>query len=196
MLEDSTSGFLAAFGTTGVAEIGDKSFFTVLILSTRYKPLSVLAGTAAAFVILNALAVGVGCAAAKAIPGEVVTALSGLVFLIFGVLLWRQTDDTAPQQVESSAMGAFIGTFVAIGMAELGDRTQIAVASLAAKYQAPLEVFAGGTAAILLVSAGAALAGTQLKDRLPFPLLRRVSAIVFVAFGAVAFIELGVRLAD
>ena len=50
----------ATFVITFLAELPDKSLFASLVLGTRYKPLHVWVGTAAAFAVHMAIAVAAG----------------------------------------------------------------------------------------------------------------------------------------
>ena len=60
---------------------------------------------------------------------------------------------------------------------------------LAARYDEPLSVFVGAWAALLVVSGLAVFLGKNLADRLPIALIRRVAAVLFVVFAAVAVVE-------
>ncbi|MCK4928514.1 MAG: TMEM165/GDT1 family protein, partial [Methanosarcinales archaeon] len=51
---------IATFGLIALAEMGDKTQLIAIVLSTRYSKTHVFAGLMAAFVVLTALAVGVG----------------------------------------------------------------------------------------------------------------------------------------
>jgi putative Ca2+/H+ antiporter (TMEM165/GDT1 family) len=78
-----------------------------------------------------------------------------------------------------------LSTFVLIFLAELGDKTQLAVAGLAGT-QDPLAVWVGGTLALALTSALGVLAGQTLLRRLPLHLLHLVSGALFLLLAAVA----------
>jgi putative Ca2+/H+ antiporter (TMEM165/GDT1 family) len=52
-----------------------------------------------------------------------------------------------------------------------------------------VSVFVGSLAALLLVSALAVFLGKKLADRLPIGLIRRVAALLFLAFAVVAVVE-------
>ncbi|MDT8451016.1 MAG: TMEM165/GDT1 family protein [Wenzhouxiangellaceae bacterium] len=80
-------------------------------------------------------------------------------------------------------MESFLLTFPAIALAELGDKTQLVVIYLAARFRKPWAVLAGllaGSAA----NAGLAVAGGALLDRLlPAGLLDWIVAIGFLLIG-------------
>jgi len=78
---------------------------------------------------------------------------------------------------------AFGSTFGLLFVAELGDKTQLAVLSLAGKYKAPWPVFLGGAAALTVVTALGAVGGQGLCRLVPERLLLWISAVAFVVMG-------------
>jgi len=79
---------------------------------------------------------------------------------------------------------SFLITFPAVVLAELGDKTQLVVVYLAARYRQPWAIL-GGLLVAAVASAGLAVAGGALLDRLlPDGLLDAVVVVVFIAFGA------------
>ena len=80
-------------------------------------------------------------------------------------------------------------SFGVLFAAEWGDLSQLATAGLAARFDEPFSVFVGAWAALLVVSGLAVFLGKNLADRLPIALIRRVAAVLFVVFAAVAVVE-------
>jgi putative Ca2+/H+ antiporter (TMEM165/GDT1 family) len=74
-------------------------------------------------------------------------------------------------------------TFVAIFVAELGDKTQLATLSLAAGGSSRWAVFVGAAFALVCTSAIGVLAGGAVARVVPPIWLRRGAGIVFVALG-------------
>ncbi|MEJ7770427.1 MAG: TMEM165/GDT1 family protein [Geodermatophilaceae bacterium] len=83
------------------------------------------------------------------------------------------------------ALASFGITF----LAELGDLSQLATAGLAARYEAPLSVFVGSFAALLLIASLAVITGATLVARLRVRLVRRTAAVLFAAFAVLAAYE-------
>ncbi|HEX8257826.1 MAG TPA: TMEM165/GDT1 family protein [Allosphingosinicella sp.] len=75
-------------------------------------------------------------------------------------------------------MDALLTTFIAAALAEIGDKTQLLVIALAARYGRPKPVLAGVAVAALLNCAIAALGGTLIHD---FITLRAISLLVALA---------------
>jgi len=74
-------------------------------------------------------------------------------------------------------------TFAALFLAELGDKTQLAVITLTCRNDGPLSVFLGASAALVCVTALGVLGGQALVSILPAELLQRVAAAAFVILG-------------
>lgn len=78
----------------------------------------------------------------------------------------------------------FLSTFTALFIAELGDKTQLAVITLTSKSDAPLSVFLGASAALVCVTLLGVLGGQALLSVLPADLLHKLAAGSFVILGA------------
>lgn len=77
-----------------------------------------------------------------------------------------------------------LSTFALLFVAELGDKTQLAVISMTAKHRMPLYVFLGATAALAMVTLIGVLGGELLTRLIPEAILRKIAAVLFVAMGA------------
>jgi putative Ca2+/H+ antiporter (TMEM165/GDT1 family) len=73
-------------------------------------------------------------------------------------------------------------TFVAVFLAEMGDKTQLATMTLAAG-SSRWAVFAGSALALVATSAIAVLAGEAVARAVPPHWLKRGAGVVFVAMG-------------
>jgi putative Ca2+/H+ antiporter (TMEM165/GDT1 family) len=74
-----------------------------------------------------------------------------------------------------------LGSFGLIVLAEWGDLTQLATASLAAKSDSPVSTGVGALLALAAVAAVASLFGRQLVARVPIHRINFVGAAVFAA---------------
>ncbi|HWH29291.1 MAG TPA: TMEM165/GDT1 family protein [Mycobacteriales bacterium] len=177
------SALALAFGVVFLAELGDKSQLLALSLAARRPAWKVLAGLALAAVVLQGLSAGVGAAVASAVPSRLVGVLAGIGFLLAAVLVLRSGDDVAvasPSRFRSTVLLSFASLLVA----ELGDKTMIATAALAAREPAVL-VWLGGTAGFVAADALAVLVGVGLLRRLPVAAVRRATAALLTVLGVV-----------
>lgn len=170
-----------------LAEVGDKSQLVCMVLAARHgRARPVLFGAAVAFSLLNAAAVLFGSALAVWLPLEWVLAAMAALFAMFGIhsLLHAEADEDE-EKAETSGHGLFVTAFLMILLAELGDKTQIAVAGLAGLYPAAA-VWLGATVALVLISAVGILAGKKVLRRFPLVWLHRLAGFLFLALSALA----------
>jgi putative Ca2+/H+ antiporter (TMEM165/GDT1 family) len=86
----------------------------------------------------------------------------------------------------------FGSTFVAIFLAELGDKTQLATFSLAASAPTSrLVVFAGAALALVATSALGVLLGDVVARFVPPHYLRKAAGVLFVALGVLYLVARG-----
>jgi len=76
----------------------------------------------------------------------------------------------------------FISTFALIAMAELGDKTQLTVIALSARYDRK-KVFLGVVLAFVLVTGLGVLVGEGLLKIIPEDIIKIIAGIMFVVFG-------------
>jgi putative Ca2+/H+ antiporter (TMEM165/GDT1 family) len=179
-----------AFTLTFLAELPDKSMFASLVLGTRYRPVWVWAGIAAAFTVHMAIAVTAGQLLAL-LPDRVVEAVVAGLFVAGAAYLWATSlrpeehadADAARQGARSpSFLRVAAMSFTVIFLAEWGDITQITAANLAARYD-PLLVFTGATLGLWSVAAVAVSLGAKSLDLIPMPWVRRITAAILLALG-------------
>lgn len=82
-----------------------------------------------------------------------------------------------------------LSTFVLLFMAELGDKTQLAVISMVSKHGRPDAVFVGAVGALALVTLLGVLGGQALSRLVPAIFLHKASAVAFVALGILMWFE-------
>jgi Ca2+/H+ antiporter, TMEM165/GDT1 family len=82
------------FGVVFVAELPDKTALASLVLGTRYRPIFVFAGVAAAFAVHVVLAVSAG-SLLFLLPHRVMQAAVAVLFAVGAVLMLRRRDDDA-----------------------------------------------------------------------------------------------------
>jgi putative Ca2+/H+ antiporter (TMEM165/GDT1 family) len=188
-----SEAFLAAFALVGVSEIGDKTQLAILTLSTRYgKPFRVLLGAVLAFFVADGVAVLVGGSLVQVVSPFYLKSCSAIIFLVFGILTLRGRDDGGMKVGRKSRL--LLASFNIVVFAEIGDKTQIAAALLAAQFDAPLPVLLGSVTALAILSVIAVLAGTKLRHLVPLRALRLASGLAFIGFGVWSLLEAFVLL--
>lgn len=74
-------------------------------------------------------------------------------------------------------------SFGLIFLAEMGDKTQLAVLTMTAKTKSPWAVLLGASAALTVVSALAVVTGGLVARYVPDAVLHRTVATAFIAIG-------------
>ena len=177
--------FLVSTGLVAIAEIGDKTMLLALCLAAAWKrPGAILTGILVATLANHALAGAVGALAAEWLQGPWMRWVLGLLFL--GFAAWA----LIPDQFEDEDVGikrrwtsVFWATTTAFFLVEMGDKTQVATAALAARFEAIVPVVAGSTLGMMIANAPAVFLGQALADRLPLDWIRRAAAVAFAAIG-------------
>lgn len=175
------------FGAIFLAELGDKTQLVCMTLAARYRGWPVFLGALFAFILLNILAVVFGAAIAQWVPERVLAGIVAVLFAAFGIHALRiqaaGDDDEEPE--EKSGHGILVTSFLLIFVAELGDKTQIAVAGFAVT-QPPLPVWVGSTLALGLSAALGVVVGRKFLQRVPLHIVHRVSGVFFLLLAGLA----------
>lgn len=179
-----------AFGVILLAEVGDKTQLVLITLALRGHKKALFAGAAAAFLVLTTVAVVAADLVARLLPPFWLALIGAALFLAFGVLTLREgivgdkeEDDEPPAIGPAARRSAFLAAFGLVAVAEMGDKTQIAIALLAANTGEPLAVGLGGWLALTILALLALLLGGVLARRLPQRTLRIIAGIVFLVVG-------------
>jgi len=78
-----------------------------------------------------------------------------------------------------------LSTFVAVFIAELGDKTQLITFGASTSSPSKLDVFVGSASALVLASAIGVLAGGSLGHFISLKTLERVGGTIFILIGMV-----------
>ena len=78
--------------------------------------------------------------------------------------------------------------FVTLLLAELGDKTQLAIITMTASTESKVAVFLGASLALVFVSLLAVLFGGLLSQYIPAEWLQRIVAIAFIVIGVLMLI--------
>ena len=73
--------------------------------------------------------------------------------------------------------------FVTLFLAELGDKTQLAIITMTAKTDSKVAVFLGASLALVVVSLLAVVFGGLLSQYIPTEWLQRIVAVAFIVIG-------------
>ncbi len=181
---------LAALGLVFVAELGDKTQLVALGFGARYRLAPVLTGVVLAYMATNLLSVVVGGLLGATLPTRAIGLVGGVMFLGFAAWTLLKGDDEDEEEDEAGTAGdrsVVLSVATAMFVAELGDKTMLATATLAAQGN-PVLVWIGATIGIILAGALGVLLGRWFGARLPERVTRIGSAVLFAVFGLVLLV--------
>jgi Ca2+/H+ antiporter, TMEM165/GDT1 family len=185
---------LTTFAVIFPAELPDKSLFASLVLGTRFRPLPVFCGVAAAFAVHVVIAVTIGGVFAL-LPQRLVLFVVAALFAAGSawLLLGRVEDEEAAEPTRAVAdqrpLRVALTSFGVVFLGEWGDITQITTANLAARYGDPLSVEFGALLALWSVAALALTVGRGLVQRVPTRLVRRLTGVVLAVLAVATLVE-------
>lgn len=196
------SALVSTFGLIFVAELGDKTQLAVVTQTCKFRrPWAVFVGASLALTVVTLIGALGGQVLGRVVPPLVLRTIAAVAFVVMGLLIAREAAKSSragsenacpliPEGGEDCALPsrgwdwkAFSSTFGLLFVAELGDKTQLAVLSLAGKSSTPWSVFAGGAMALTLVTALGAIGGQGLCKIIPEHVLLWISSAAFVVMG-------------
>ncbi|SRR5579875_1620466 len=173
---------VVSFATVAVAELGDRTQLIALVLAMRFRrPWPILAGMLLATLAANAVVGAVGRSFGVLLTPAAVDGVVGLGLVAMGI--WALKADAHHGAIAAKSRGAFVATLVTFFVAELGDKTQIATAALAAGYPNLLAVVGGATAGLMVVNLPVVFLGKAFEKRLPIRAIHAGAAVLFGALG-------------
>ncbi len=192
-----------ALGVVFVAEFGDKTQLVAMSLGARHHLRQVIIGLAIAYVVSSGLAAVVGGLLGAALPERALSIGGGIAFIGFAVfelirargedadadddgevLVEATTPTPTPRTARSMLRSPIALIAFTVTVAELGDKTQLTTATLAARSD-PVYTWAGATLGLMASGVLGALIGRELGDRLPRRALSYVSAGLFLIVGII-----------
>ncbi len=185
--------FLVSLGVVAVSEIGDKTQLLALVLAARFRrPGAIIAGILVATIFNHALAGAVGGLVADLVNPTVLRWGLGLLFIGMGIwALFPDSLDEGDVKAGATQASVFWITTVSFFIAEMGDKTQLATAALAARLDSVVLVVAGTTAGMLLADVPAVYLAQTVITKLHTRWIRWSAAALFVAMGVFTLFAYG-----
>jgi putative Ca2+/H+ antiporter (TMEM165/GDT1 family) len=202
---------LLTYGILFVGELGDKTQLIVFNLALEYpKFYKVGIGASIGFAVIVTFGVFFGTLITTFIPVFLVSIISGIVFIIIGLLesrnlatLYKKSkqgkiDTQNPKEKQEITnfsevnkkskftkikRNPYLAGFFAIFIMELGDKTQLLTISLTSLYATPVEVWIGSFLALITVAWIGILLGGLIARKVPKFYLKLISVILFIFVG-------------
>jgi putative Ca2+/H+ antiporter (TMEM165/GDT1 family) len=164
-----------------LAELGDKTQISILLLSSKTKKhIQLLFGVIIAFIIVDGIAVLAGTWITTIIPIDILKIISGVVFIFFGLLMLFKKGKN--EEKKTYDKNIFLAGFILIMLTEWGDKTQIAAALFSINYN-PIMVLIGTILALSILSIIAIYFGKFISVRINEKHITKIGGIAFIILG-------------
>jgi Ca2+/H+ antiporter, TMEM165/GDT1 family len=172
-----------------LAEIGDRTQLLAILLVARFgKPWPILAGILVATIANHGLSAAVGFLLASFLKGPWLNWILAVSF--FATAAWTLVPDKeGDERHDATSLNVFVTTAVAFFLVEMGDKTQIATLSLAARFHDILRVATGTTIGMMLANTPAVFLGEAAVKVVPLKYVRWAAAALFFGLGVWTLIE-------
>ncbi len=172
------------FLTIGLAELGDKTQLAILCLAAKTKKhLQLLLGAILAFIVADGIAILLGDFITNIIPISYIKAGAGIIFIIVGLVILLKSKE---EEKKCDLKQPFLSGFSLILVSEFGDKTQLAAALFATKYN-PTLVLIGVVGAMALLSVIAIYSGKFISSRIKPKVVHTISGVLFIIIGIASF---------
>lgn len=168
-----------------VAEMGDKTQFAIMAMTSKFKVLHIILGVGASIIALNVFAVLVGSFIGNIIPTEYISIIAGLAFFYFAYTTIADEDEENMSASSKNKLGPVIAVFGTFTLAELGDKTQLAALTKAAEegFGGAFSVLLGASIGLLAADMIGLFVGYVLGSKLPSNVFAILSYLIFAIFG-------------
>jgi len=119
-----------------------------------------------------------------------VQAASALAFIVLGVwILVKREKEEEEEQKEIADRKVILQAFLLTALAELGDKTQLAVILMSAESGMPLVVLSGAILGFAVIVAVGVVIGREISRRVRRKWIVLASGVLFVAIGIFTILE-------
>lgn len=175
------------FVLIAAAEIGDKTQLMTISLASKYHNRPVFWGVFLGMGVITVLGVLIGTVLYRFIPIFYVKILAGSIFIIFGIYSFYKEEKEETENITRESV--FKRSFGLSLIAEFGDKTQLAVIALTARYQAPGEVLVGSLAGLAFVIGVGVFLGSKIAEFVEKDKIDLASSILFIVLGIIFILE-------
>ncbi len=179
--------FLTVLATVFIAEMGDKTQLMLIAMTSKYKLRQIIAGTAVAILVLNALAVLAGGILNEFLKSNlwVVKLIACAAFFYFS-LTSLVKDDDEEEAGHSRFNFAPLAVFATFFVAELGDKTQLTAITFGATNglnSASVAIWLASSVGLFAADIIGLLIGYFLHGKTPDGFFKILAFAIFAFFG-------------
>ena len=186
-MDFAIEAFVVSLLSIAAAEFGDKTQLALIMLAASLKrPGRIFLGMMGGFIVVAAVGVTVGQALLAVIPLSTLTLISGAIFILVGLFMFRMDLENTVGRTYSR--NPFQAASLMIVLTEMGDKTQVVTVALAARFADPITVFLGVLSAFAAVDGLSIILAGRIGERLPTSKVRKVSACAFILLGVLTLL--------
>ncbi|MCW3489213.1 TMEM165/GDT1 family protein [Dethiobacter alkaliphilus] len=178
-----------AFILIFIAEMGDKTQILAMSFATRFPVKKVLLGIFLGSLLNHGLAVLLGSYIAEFVPVNVMAIIAGVIFIGFALWTLKTEGDDEEAEEPKISYGPVVTVALAFFIGEFGDKTQLAVITLATDATYPAGILAGAVLGMIVTGAIGIIVGKKLGHKIPEKAIQLVAASVFMLFGLIKLYE-------
>lgn len=179
--------FLTVLATVFIAEMGDKTQLMLIAMTSKYKLRDIVAGTAAAILVLNGLAVLAGGILNEFLKSNlwVIKLIACAAFFYFS--LTSLIKDNDEEEAKHSRLNfAPLAVFATFFVAELGDKTQLTAITFGATNglnASSVVIWLAASAGLFAADIIGLLVGLFLHGKTPDSFFKILAFVIFAVFG-------------
>ncbi len=179
--------FLTVLATVFIAEMGDKTQLMLIAMTSKYKIRQIIAGTAAAILVLNALAVLAGGILNEFLKSNlwVIKLIACAAFFYFSLTSLIKDDDEEDAK-HSRFNFAPLAVFATFFVAELGDKTQLTAITFGATNglnSSSVAIWFASSIGLFAADIIGLLVGHFLHGKTPDGFFKILAFAIFAFFG-------------
>jgi len=178
-----------------IAELGDKTQFMTLALSSRYRASVVLLGVTLGTMLVSLVSVSLGAVLGGVLPRALMNICAGIAFIVFALLSLKQvieadhTEEEAMKDIKQKVhhpRHLWLTIACTFFVAELADKTMLATVAIASRDKNYFAVWLGSTLGLIVSSVLAVIAGKALSQKLSGRTMHITAAVIFILAGVLA----------
>jgi putative Ca2+/H+ antiporter (TMEM165/GDT1 family) len=183
---DALTLFLLAASAVFVAEVGDKTMISTIILAIETRGfVRVLVASIGSFAVANVIAVLLGCVVRLVVDLTIARVLAAALFFAIGLWMILRSEGEQSRVLKYSLIACFLMVF----LMEMGDKTQLSVFSLTILYENPLVVLTGGLLGYAIANSIGVIIAKYIGNRVDWNRVKKYAGLVMISIGIWLTIE-------
>ena len=185
--------FWTAFFLIFVAELGDKTQFMTLALSSRYRATVVLLGVTIGTMLVSLVSVGLGEMLGGVLPRAPMNIGAGIIFMIFAALSLKEAfeeknteEEKAKEEIAKDIdhpRHLWLTIAFTFFIAELADKTMLATVAIASRDKNYFAIWLGSTLGLVVSSCMVIVVGKALSTKITGKSMHITTAVIFLVAG-------------